>query len=152
MDDDDDDAYSSCSTVYTVGDVSVITEDYDDDIACLDDIQDDKDVSTDLDEPSSSSESNNTDQSMNCNGYVMVIDNIDMNIRRSFQRVDRTTQSYHYCHGYAVRNRVNSTPLADHPPSGYLSVEKVLPNEVDLQSILDDFKVLISRYVNVFNI
>ena len=58
-DDDDDDAYSSCSTVYTVGDVSVITEDYDDDVACLDDIQDDKDVSTDLDEPSSLSESNN---------------------------------------------------------------------------------------------
>ena len=32
----------------------------------------------------------------------MVIDNIDMNIRRSEQRMGRTTKSYHYCHGYAV--------------------------------------------------
>ena len=151
MDDVDDDVPSSCSTVYTVGDVSVITEDNNDDIACLDDIQDDDvDVSTDLDGSASVSESENTDQSMNCPGYVIVIDNIDMNIRRSYQRVDRTTQSYHYCHGYAVRNKVSSTPLADHPPSGSLSVDKVLPIEMDLQSILDDFKVYISRYVNVF--
>ena len=36
-------------------------------------------------------------------GYVLVIDNIDMNIRRSFQRC-RTTKSYHFCHGFAVQN------------------------------------------------
>ena len=83
----------------------------------------------------------------NCPGYVLVIDNIDMNVRRSNQRVDRTTQSYHYCHGYAVKNRVNSTTLADHPPSGTLSVENVMLNKMDLDSILDEFKVIISRCV-----
>ena len=80
-----------------------------------------------------------------CPGYVLVIDNVDMNVRRSDQRVDRTTQSYHYCHGYAVLNRVNSSPLGDHPPSGILSVDNVLPDKTDLESILADFEVLISR-------
>ena len=66
MDDVDDDVPSSCRTVYTVGDVSAITEDNNDDIACLDDIQDDDvDVSMDLDGSASVSESENTDQSMN---------------------------------------------------------------------------------------
>ena len=80
-----------------------------------------------------------------CPGFTIVIDNIDMNVRRSDQRVDRTTNSYHYCHGYAVMNRVNSTLLSDHPPSGILSVEDVLPNKTDLDRILGDFEVFISR-------
>ena len=126
----------------------MITNDNNDDIACIDDIEDEEDLITDLDESTpeeSLNESENADQSIACPGFVLVIDNIDINIRRSNQRVDRTTQSYHYCHGYAVRNRVNSTPLADHPPSGILSVENVLPNKTDLESVLDDFKVIISR-------
>lgn len=151
-DEDDNDAYSSCSTVYTVGDISVITGDNNDDIACIDDIEDEEegDVIMNLDESGPDetlNESENADQSSACPGYVLVIDNIDMNVRRSNQRVDRTTQSYHYCHGYAVKNRVNSTPLADHAPSGTLSVDNVLPNKADLESILDDFKVIISRWL-----
>jgi len=33
-------------------------------------------------------------------GFVLVIDNIDMNIRRSDQGVDHTTSSYHFCHAF----------------------------------------------------
>jgi len=35
-------------------------------------------------------------------GFVLVIDNIDMNIRQSDQRVDHTTSSYHLCHAFAL--------------------------------------------------
>jgi len=44
--------------------------------------------------------------------FVLVMDNIDMNARRSDQRDDRTTSSYHFCHAFALLNRVNSTLLA----------------------------------------
>ena len=80
-----------------------------------------------------------------CPGFALCIDNIDMNIRRSNQRFGRTTQSLHFCHGYAVQNRVNSTKLANRPPSGVLSSDLILPNEADRNCILDDFTVLVSR-------
>ena len=163
----DDDTHSTCSTVYSAGDVSQITENNSNDIACIEDIEDelieDEDLDTNSDDvtPGESEESLNrpdyayrsfclicpgsTCPGPTCPGYVLIIDNVDMNIRRSNQRVDRTTQSYHYCHGYAVLNRVDSTQLADHPPSGVLSVDDVLPSKVDLESILSDFEVIISR-------
>ena len=79
-------------------------------------------------------------------GYVLVIDNLDMNIRRSYQRVNRTTESYHFCHAYAVLNRINTSLLSDAPSSGELSVDYILPNEDDLKKIIDDITVLASRY------
>ena len=80
-------------------------------------------------------------------GYVLVMDNIDLNVRRSFQRVDRLTQSYHFCHAYAVRNRINTSVLYDGPPSGVLSYDAILPSEDDLKRVTDYFKVIVSRYV-----
>jgi len=82
-----------------------------------------------------------------CNpGFVLVIDNIDMNIRRSDQRVDRTTSSYHFCHAFALLNRVNSTLLEDNPISGVLSLDQILPSRSDLDMILEEFQVFVSRY------
>ena len=80
-------------------------------------------------------------------GYVIVIDNLDMNVRRSFQRIDRSTESIHFCHAFAVLNRFDTSGLEDGPPSGVLSYEVVLPDMSDLQVILNDFEVLVSRYV-----
>lgn len=74
---DKDDTHSGCSTVYTVGDVSLITNDNSDDVACIDDVEDD-DLVSDLDEftpEENLNESPNADQST-CPGYVLVIDNI----------------------------------------------------------------------------
>jgi len=86
--DDDDDEQSSftCSTVYTVEDVSVITDDNNDDIACLDDIENEENLIADFNESipeESFNESENVDQLITCPGFVLVIDNIDMNVRRS---------------------------------------------------------------------
>ena len=38
--DDSDDAYSTCSSVYCVGDVSYVTSESNDDVACISDIED----------------------------------------------------------------------------------------------------------------
>jgi len=78
-------------------------------------------------------------------GYVLVIDNLDMNVRRSFQRVDRATQSMHLCHAFAALNRIDTSGLQDRAMSGILSPAVVLPNAQDLQMLFNDFKVFISR-------
>ncbi|XP_065900155.1 uncharacterized protein [Dysidea avara] len=75
-------------------------------------------------------------------GYVLAIDNLDMNVRCSFQRVDRTTQSMHLCHAYAALNRIDTSGLEDGSMSGILSPAVVLPNAQDLQRLIDDFKLL----------
>ena len=78
-------------------------------------------------------------------GYTLTIDNIDMNVRRSFQRLDRTTQSYHFCHVYAALNRMDSAMLEYGHSSGVISLETVLPSIGDVEKVLEDFNVLVSR-------
>lgn len=79
-------------------------------------------------------------------GFALVIDNIDMNVRRSDQRVDRTTASYHFCHAYALLNRVNSTLLGNSPGfSGELSLDLMLPTQTDLDMIMNEFQIFVSR-------
>ena len=148
----------SCSSVYSVEDISSITGANNDDIACLDDIQE-YDYDCEESEIAESESAEESTANLNANeleitqeqplsispGYVLVIDNIDLNVRRSNQRIGRTTTSYHFCHGYAVQNRVNSTQLTDGPPSGALSLGVVLPNKDDLASVLSNFEVLVSR-------
>jgi len=48
-------------------------------------------------------------------GYVIVIDNLDMNVRRSFQRIKWSTESMHFCHAYVVLNRFDTSGLEDRP-------------------------------------
>ena len=83
--------------------------------------------------------------SPSCEGYVLCIDNVDMNVRPSFQRVNRTTESYHFCHAYAAKCRLNTSGLQDGLPSGTLSSKKVLPCKNDIDNIQKDFEVLVSR-------
>ena len=211
-DDDDDDACSTCESVYSVGEVSVISEDNEDDtFTCglLTDGQDDRglfastEVSTNITqeerdgarndmvtEPTNDEEMDVTEANENTvpegdemetgsqhstpnttgnsslamevttdrvtethqtttrnPGFVLVIDNIDMNVRPSEQRVDRTTSSYHFCHAFALQNRVNSTLLEDSPPSGVLSLDQILPSQKDLDIIMEEFQVFVSRYL-----
>jgi len=82
-----------------------------------------------------------------CYGFVIVGDNIDKNVRPSFQREDRKTLSLHYFHSYAVKSRVNITSLSDTPASNILSTDKILPSAMDFQALIRDFQVLVSRFV-----
>ena len=81
------------------------------------------------------------------NGYVIVGDNIDKNVRPSFQRHDRTTQSLHFFHSYAVLDRIDIDGLSDdHPSSIDISLDKILPSADDLEKLLGEFEVLVARY------
>jgi len=82
------------------------------------------------------------------NSYVIVGDNIDKNVRPAFQRLDRSTQSLHYFHSYAVLNRIDISGLSDNRPSSIdISPDKILPNHVDIEKLLSEFEVLVARYV-----
>lgn len=81
-------------------------------------------------------------------GFVLVTDNIDKNIRRSYQRENRQTVSLHYCHSCAIQNRVDISGLSDEPPKSVeITVDTFLPNTDDLSKLLNDFEILVSRYV-----
>lgn len=146
----DDDTCSSCSSVYTIGDVSIISEISDSECEEFSAVEDEEgDVIEDMNDSDGPQELRSDITTSGCLGFVVCIDNVDMNVRRSDQRVGRTTQSYHFCQGYTALNRVDSTKLVDRPPSGVLSVDQILPSTADIDSILDDFTVLVERYVHI---
>ena len=81
-----------------------------------------------------------------CAGYKIVGDNIDKNIRRTHQRIDRTTRSLHYFHMFAVKDRVDFSYLSDCKPTEVnVDIQVLLPGATDLAAIKKDFEILISR-------
>jgi len=80
------------------------------------------------------------------NGFKIVGDNVDKNLRRSFQQCDRTTVSLHYFHACAVRDRVDFSTLSNIRPTNVLiDPTTLLPNTADLHSIKEEFQILVSR-------
>ena len=80
-------------------------------------------------------------------GFVVVVDNIDKNLRPSFQRVDRGTMSHHHVNSYAVLDRIDLSCLSDVPPVSELDAETVLPTDEDHKVLCDEFRTLVARYV-----
>ena len=62
---------------------------------------------------------------------------------------DKQTQSLHYFHLYAVKNRVSCSNLADTPrsitPTAEDVISKVLPSSEDDTIIHDEFAILVAR-------
>ena len=83
---------------------------------------------------------------LNCRGYVIVGDNLDKNFHPSHQREDRQTKLLHTFHSYAVKNCVDIFSLSDKPASAVISPELFLLTRSDVSKVLEEFKVLISRY------
>ena len=82
------------------------------------------------------------------NGFKIVGDNIDKNIRPSFQRINHQTVSLHYFHSCAVSDRINLSSLSDVAPSEVLlNPASFLPNAMDLDAVKKEFQVHICRYV-----
>jgi len=78
-------------------------------------------------------------------GFKIIGDNIDKNLRRSFQRCVRQTISLHYFHSCAVGDRIDFSHLSDvAPESDVMDPSTILPNAVDLDAIKREFQVLIS--------
>lgn len=85
------------------------------------------------------------------NGYKLVGDNLDKNIVPRYKRVDRQTESLHFFHYYAVKDRVDLSGISDEPntfllqPVSKLPINTILPSTSDLQAMLYNFSILISR-------
>ncbi len=72
-------------------------------------------ITTDVDIPSSSpiQELSSFDALHQWSGFKIVGDNIDKNVRPSFQRLTHQTKSLHFFHSYAVKDRVNLSSASD---------------------------------------
>ena len=79
-------------------------------------------------------------------GYKFVGDNIDKNVKPSFQRNELRGMSLHHFHGFAVRDKVNLSGLSDETPLYTLpDASLLLPTSDDISSLKDEFGVVISR-------
>lgn len=79
-------------------------------------------------------------------GYILVGDNIDKNIRPSFQRIDKTTRSLHHFHVYAVLDRVDFSGLSDTTPTTtVVDPLSLLPSNNDIARLKQEMSILISR-------
>ena len=82
------------------------------------------------------------------NGFKIVGDNIDKNIRPSFQQINHQTVSLHYFHSCVVGDRINLASLSDVAPSEVLlDPTSFLTNAMDLDAVKKEFPVHICRYV-----
>lgn len=72
----------------------------------------------------------NDDVQLQSTGYKIVGDNIDKNIRASFQRIDHQTKSVHYFHIFAAKDRIDFSGLS--------------------QGKSDNFTTRIYRFGNIF--
>ena len=81
-------------------------------------------------------------------GFKVVGDNIDKNIRPSFHRLQHQTQSLHYFHCYAVKDRVDLSDLPDASSSpACVDATDLIITEDEWTRFKDDCCVLVSRYV-----
>lgn len=84
-------------------------------------------------------------------GFKIVGDNIDKTVRASFQRIERSTQSFHYFHVYATLDRVDFSGLSDVSPSkSVIDPLSFLPSDEDVALVKRDMSVLISRYTVMY--
>ena len=92
-----------------------------------------------------------TEQQLSWFGFKNVGDNIDKNIRASFQRSDHGTLSLHHFHAFASRDRLDFSSLSDKDPDlstaiGDIGAQEFLPSEQDIEMIKGEFCILIARY------
>ena len=79
-------------------------------------------------------------------GYKLMGDNIDKNFQASYQIIDRSTQSFHYFHVYAVLDRVDFSGLSDVVPgASTVYPSSLVPSDADLSRVKQDMSILISR-------
>ena len=81
-------------------------------------------------------------------GFRIVGDNIDKNVHRSFQRIEMQTQSLHYFHCYAVRDRIDLSGYSDCPPQRpVIESTTLLPSSCDITKVRQECETLVARYV-----
>ena len=80
-------------------------------------------------------------------GFKIVGDNIDKNVRPSYQRLDHQTQSLHHFHSFAVRDRINLTAYSDHDPALPPTIDPatITHTDSDLANFQRECEILVSR-------
>ena len=78
--------------------------------------------------------------------YKEVGDNLDKNIRPSFQRLSHQTKSIHYFYTLAVKDRIDFSDLSESVPHSIrISLTTLLPGPADLTNLLDELQVIVTR-------
>lgn len=81
-------------------------------------------------------------------GFKIVGDNVDKTVKPRHETMHQHSQSLHYFHAYAVRDRIDFSFLSAEPsqldPSLYLA-EMLLPSSEELDGITKSFSILIAR-------
>jgi len=86
-----------------------------------------------------------------CVGYRFIGDNVDKNVKPTYQRHEHRTQSLHHFHSYAVKDRSNSTLLSDVPPNFIIpDPQMFLPSQEDVDSIKEELSILLKRYIKLY--
>ena len=80
-------------------------------------------------------------------GFEVVVDNLDKNIRPSFQRFDSGTISKHWIHAYAVKDRIDLSSYSDDPVTTPIDVKALLISTTDVAQLENDSIILMSRYI-----
>ena len=100
--------------------------------------------------PASSSPTTQDDLHTACIGFKLVGDNIDKTVKPRYMTSERQTQSLHYFHSYAVRDRVDCSNLSDSPPSTTCPpidelCQKLLPSKNDTEALNTNFATHVAR-------
>ena len=91
------------------------------------------------------------DESNSWTGYKIVGDNLDKNIKPRYKRIDHQTQSLHFFHHFAVKDRIDLSSVSDDPspyidvPVSDLPIDALLPSVPDHQTLMHNFAILVSR-------
>ena len=72
--------------------------------------------------------------------YKFVIDNVDKNVKPSFERAEIKGKSYHHLHGYSVQDRIDTSLLSDSIPAH----KQMLPSKSDIDTLKDELVILVS--------
>ena len=85
------------------------------------------------------------------NGFRIIGDNLAKNIKPRFLRVDHHSQSLHFFHLFALKDRINLSGFSNEPNQYFgvqteeLPFENLLPSTTDYQSLISNFDVLVAR-------
>ena len=81
--------------------------------------------------------------------YKFIIDNIDKNVKPSFQRAEIKGRSYHHVHGYSVQDRIDTSKLSDRIPLFRKADASVfLPGQQDVNALRDEIIIFLTRIVS----
>ena len=78
-------------------------------------------------------------------------DNLDKNVKPRYRRIDHQTQSLHFFHHFAVKDRIDLSNVTDDPspyidvPVSDLPINTLLPSVTDHQALMHNFAILVSR-------